>query len=108
MADILDLIADCMEERKKLVTPIEYLVLSLLNYINIISADTQTAKQQKNRREVLYENFMEELNREDVIFSRDVSYYACKLQISPKYLGNVVKEISGKSPFPASSASIPA
>ena len=92
-----DLIADCMEERKKLVTPIEYLVLSLLNYINIISADTQTAKQQKNRREVLYENFMEELNREDVIFSRDVSYYACKLQISPKYLGNVVKEISGKS-----------
>ena len=87
-----DLIADCMEEKEKMEYTIEYLALSLLEFINVISADAH----RKKRVEKLFEAFMEELLKENGNFSREVSFYARKLGIAPNYLGNAVRTVSGK------------
>ena len=93
-----DMISNCMEEREKLAFSIEHLVLSLLDHINIISTDTFLNRQlRKSRVETLFAAFMQELLENTDVISRDVSHYAGKLKIATNYLGNAVKEASGKS-----------
>ena len=92
------MISNCMEEREKLAFSIEHLVLSLLDHINVISTDTFLNRQlRKSRVETLFAAFMQELLENTDVISRDVSHYAGKLKIATNYLGNAVKEASGKS-----------
>ena len=92
-----DMITDYLNEREKLACSIEHQVLAMLNFINIVYADKLRSRKRKKRVEILFEDFMEELLKEKDTFSRNASYYADKLKIAPGYLGNAVREASGKS-----------
>ncbi len=50
----------------------------------------------KNRKDVIYDQFMRMLS-ENYRNERSVNYYAKKLYLTPKHLSSVVKEISGKT-----------
>ena len=92
-----DMITDYLDEQEKLACSIEHQVLAMLEFINVIYADKLRKSQRKKRVEILFEDFMEELLKEKDTFSRNVPYYADKLKIAPGYLGNAVREASGKS-----------
>ena len=56
----------------------------------------QSSEQKQGRCEVLFDQFMQllgEYNKRE----RNVSFYARQLNITPKYLSSVVKEVSGKT-----------
>lgn len=50
----------------------------------------------KNRKDVIYDQFMRMLS-ENYRKERSVNYYAKKLYLTPKHLSSVVKEISGRT-----------
>lgn len=51
----------------------------------------------KNRKEELFEKFIEKVTKH-CIHHHDVEYYAGRLNISPRYLGAITREIDGQSP----------
>lgn len=53
---------------------------------------------QMSRQEQIYEQFIE-LVRQHYAVHRDVSFYADKICLTPKYLGVVVTQVSGRRPI---------
>ncbi len=54
-------------------------------------------EQTKTRKEELYDKFIEKVAKH-CIHHHDVEYYAGRLDISPRYLGTITREIDGQSP----------
>lgn len=63
----------------------------------IISKQIADAPKAKSRTDEIFRDFLSML-REDYGSHREVSHYADRLCITPKYLSSAVKEASGKSP----------
>lgn len=74
----------------------QHLTLTLF-YGYIISQQITETPKTNSRADEIFKKFLV-LLREDYSTHRDVSYYADKLYITPKYLSTAVKKASGKSP----------
>ncbi len=57
----------------------------------------QAAEKWVNRKEELFRNFVQLVHRHCAT-ERDVSFYARKLNITPRYLSSVAQAVSGKTP----------
>jgi AraC-like DNA-binding protein len=76
---------------------IQTLLVALLYEIYAIYRHRIPRKREgRNRKEVLYDQFMRSLS-ENYKKERSVSFYAKELFLTPKHLSSVVKEISGKT-----------
>jgi AraC-like DNA-binding protein len=76
---------------------IQTLLVALLYEIYAIySHRIPRKKEARNRKEMLYDQFMRSLS-ENYKKERSVNFYAKKLFLTPKHLSSVVKEISGKT-----------
>lgn len=75
---------------------IHTLFTAIFYLITELNQRDQLSGQKQGRCEVLFDQFMRllgEYNKRE----RNVSFYAAKLNITPKYLSSVVKEVSGKT-----------
>ncbi len=73
------------------------LMLTLLYKVcNIYSSIIHQQSKARNRQEEIFTQFVQ-LLREHYTEERGLSYYADKLFITPKYLGTIVKQVSGES-----------
>lgn len=61
------------------------------------NVDKQEKQLSHNRKEELYDRFIEKVAKH-CIHHHDVEYYAGRLNISPRYLGTITREIDGQSP----------
>ena len=74
---------------------IRTLFTAVFYIITEINQRVQPGERKQGRCEIIFEEFMnllEQYNKQE----RNVSFYAEKLGITPKYLSSVVKEVSGK------------
>lgn len=79
--------------RKEIIHTLFTAVFYLITELN---QREQSSEQKQGRCEVLFDQFMQllgEYNKRE----RNVSFYARQLNITPKYLSSVVKEVSGKT-----------
>ena len=75
---------------------IRTLFTAVFYIITEINQRVQPGERKQGRCEIIFEEFMnllEQYNKQE----RNVSFYAEKLGITPKYLSSVVKEVSGKT-----------
>ncbi len=87
------------ENRYKWIIVTNLLRNLLLNAYDKIqrNIDKPEKSQSKNRKEELYDKFIEKVTKH-CIHHHDVEYYAGRLDISPRYLGTITREINGQSP----------
>lgn len=87
------ILSDKERYRKQIIHTLFTAIFYLITEINQREQDIDT---KRGRCEVLFDQFMQLLgqyNKQE----RNVSFYARKLNITPKYLSSVVKEVSGKT-----------
>lgn len=75
---------------------IRTLFTTVFYIITEINQREQKVERKQGRCEILFEEFMgllEQYSKQE----RNVSFYAAKLGITPKYLSSIVKEVSGKT-----------
>ena len=75
---------------------IRSLFVSAFYIITDINQRGSTEEYRQGRCEILFERFMELLAQHNKR-ERNVSFYARQMNITPKYLSNVVKQVSGKT-----------
>lgn len=78
----------------KIVAP---LIMAVIEKIEILYIDNQLDSKKFSRKQQLAKAFCSLINTH-YLESKDVSFYADKLNITPKYLSEVIKEQTGKSP----------
>ena len=72
-------------------------VLTYNAYSYLLDADAETvnAKEKAGRKQDLYNRFMKEVQK-NYIRQRSISYYADLLCVTPKYLSQIVHQVSGR------------
>jgi AraC family transcriptional regulator, transcriptional activator of pobA len=73
------------------------LAMALIEKITSLHSNTQDLSTKFSRRQQLSKSFCSLINTH-YLENKDVAFYAEKLNITPKYLSEVVKEETGKSP----------
>ncbi|MEG0789288.1 MAG: helix-turn-helix domain-containing protein [Alistipes sp.] len=75
---------------------IRTLFTTMFYFITEITLREQHREQRQGRCEILFEEFVQLLQQHNS-HARNVGFYAQQLNISPKYLSSVVKEVSGQT-----------
>lgn len=70
-------------------------VLTYNSYKYLLAAETEKSKEKSSRRQELYTQFIHEVQK-TYTKERSISYYADVLCVTPKYLSQVVHQVSGR------------
>jgi AraC family transcriptional regulator, transcriptional activator of pobA len=73
------------------------LVMAIIEKIEKLMVDTQTSISKSSRKKQIAKEFCSLINTQ-YLENKEVAFYAEKLNITPKYLSEVIKEETGKSP----------
>lgn len=98
ITQILNLIWTISNDTPFIAEQLKYLILVLFYQLSIIRnrmppiiSDKKTLRQKE-----IFNSFIKMLN-EDPVINRNISYYADRLFIVPRYLSSVIKQVSGKN-----------
>ena len=86
-----------MKDNPKRIDNVKYLILAFFYSLNSISQGCQSLdKKQSTRKDVIFESFYKlvQLHHKE---HRNVSFYADKLCLTPKYFSTLIKEATGKT-----------
>jgi AraC family transcriptional regulator, transcriptional activator of pobA len=86
-----------IKSQEQLPNVVAALVMAMITKLEKLIADTQTTTSKSSRKKQIAKEFCSLINTQ-YLENKEVAFYADKLNITPKYLSEVIKEETGKSP----------
>ncbi len=92
-----DQLLNTIQQQKNNVKIVAPLIIAIIEKIETLHPENQIEDNKFSRKKIISKTFCELINN-NYLEKKDVAHYAEKLNITPKYLSEVIKETTGKSP----------